>query len=373
MFKVLHKDTSTKARVGSLKTAHGTIKTPFFMTVATKACWKHLDANDIIAMGYKNIICNGLLLYLKPGLKVIKKQGGLHTFMQFPHSIFTDSGGFQTLSDDLHIEITDKGIWFKSPFDGTKHFITPKSAIEYQHALGSDVHMCLDHMPRYNDTKQTIITSVNRTHQWAAICKQTIEKQNQHLSKAKRHLLFGIAQGGTYKDLRAESIQHMLDLNMDGIAYGGLAIGEPLNKMHRVIKATRSMIPDNKPVYLMGVGSPVELLESIALGIDMFDSVFPTRNARHNTLFTMKGNLIIKKVIHANDTKPIEKDCDCYTCKNFTRSYIHHLQRRNEHLGLRLCQIHNLRFMQRLIDATRFHIEKGTFNSLITKMKKAYA
>jgi len=368
MFKLIHKDKTTNARIGKLKTSHGTVETPFFMPVATKACWKHMDANDIKQIGHKTIICNALLLYLKPGLKAINKHGTLHDFMKFKGTIFTDSGGFQTLSDELYIKITDKGILFKSPFDGTEQLVTPELATEYQFKLGSDIAMCFDHMPRCNDTKQDVKKAVERTYKWAKICKKT----HDNLDKNNKQLIFGISQGGTFKDLRLKSLKQMIELDFDGIAYGGLAIGEPLDKMHKVIQQTKSIIPEDKPTYLMGVGSPINLLDSIADGIEIFDSVFPTRNARHNTLFTWKGNLIIKKKMFAEDTKPIDENCNCYTCKNFSRSYLHHLLRVQEPLGLRLAQLHNLQFIHDLVKQARTAIKEDRFKNFKDQIIKVY-
>jgi len=362
MFKLIAKDGN--ARAGILKTTHCNITTPFFMPVATKTAVKYLDARDLEEIGIESIISNAFVLSLRPGIKTIKKAGGINKFMNFKNAIFTDSGGFQKIKDSFYIKSTDKGLHLKSPFDGKKILLTPKKLMHIQNILDSDVAMVIDEMPLHEQSKKEVALAVKRTHKWAQECIK------HH--KNKKQLLFGIAQGGLYPDLREESAKFISALDFDGYAFGGLAIGEPEKKTYRMINSQVQHFPENKPRYLMGVGSPVQLINAIAAGADCFDSTFPTQNARHNTLFTSKGKLIIKNSRYKNDTSPIDKNCDCYICKNYSRSHIRHLIKMGEANGLRYATYHNIYFLNNLMKQIRKAIKEKRFNKFKKDFIKRY-
>ena len=352
-FSVSCEDSSTKARAGKLRTAHGTVETPCFMPVATKASVKTLASDELLELGFEAIICNALVLYLKPGVEVIAQQGGLHRFMNFHHTIFTDSGGFQALRREFKPEFTRRGIAFRSPFDNSRHVFSPELCIAVQEALGSDVAMTLDDCPPYGEARERYVESVARTTRWARQCKSAHSCDGQ--------LLFAIAQGGTFADLRRESAEQLAKLDFDGYGIGGLSIGEPHGTMLEMLEVSISALPEEKPRYLMGLGSPVEVLEAIARGVDIFDSAFPTRNARHSAVYTRQGKYSITKAKHLRSDLPLEEGCTCYTCRNYTRAYVSHLMRSGEALGMRLVTLHNLHFMQRLMRDARRAIRKGEF------------
>lgn len=339
MFKIKNKD--GHARAGILKTAHGKVETPFFMPVATKTAVKYLDPRDLQEIGIQAIIANAFVLSLRPGLNTIKKSHGIHKFMNFKNTIFTDSGGFQKIKDSFYIKSTDKGLHLKSPFDGKKQLLTPKKVMDIQNTINSDVAMVLDEMPLHSQSRKQIELAVKRTHKWAEEC---LKHHNN-----KKQLLFGISQGGLYPDLREKSAKFIGSLAFDGFAFGGLAIGEPEKQTYKMINAQVQHFPEEKPRYLMGVGNPAQLINAISAGADCFDSTFPTQNARHNTLFTSKGKLIIKNSKYKNDLKPIDKNCNCYICKNYTRAHIRHLMKMTEPNGLRYCTYHNIYFIRNLM------------------------
>jgi queuine tRNA-ribosyltransferase len=343
------------ARTAILETAHGKIETPSFKPVATKGAVKLITTTELDEMGVQELISNAFILYLRPGLEIIEDHGGLHKFMFWNNSIFTDCGGFQVMSlyDEFKPKVHDKGIEFKSPFDGTKHLLTPEKTMEIEQRLGSDVAMALDHMPLAGCTKQEAIESLKHTHKWMEDCRK--------IHKHDKQLLFGIAQGGIFPDLRKKSIEFIDSLNFDGIAFGGLAIGEPKEKMFEMIKLSSENCSKNKPRYAMGIGCPSDLLKCIELGVDTFDSVFPTRNARHGSLFTRKGPINIDNSRFKQDYKPIDPECDCKVCKRYTRSYFYHLFKRNEPLGLRLASYHNLYFIQKMMKEVRKAISNNEF------------
>jgi len=365
MFEITSEDKA--ARTGILKTAHGKIKTPFFMPVATKGAVKFIDFQELTTIGAECIISNSLLLHLKPGLDVIKKAGGLHKFYNWKHGIFTDSGGFQSLDDFFLQNTNQKGADFRSPFDGKTQLITPEKAMDIQLALGSDVAMCLDDVPRFNDTLQVTRSKTLRTHTWAKICKE------YHDQKKDGQLLFGIAQGGMSKELRKKSIQFITGLDFEGIAIGGLAIGEPIKTMYDMLRASVPHIPKEKPRYLMGVGSPEDLLECISLGVDCFDSTFPTQNARHSTLLTWKGKLRLDRKEFSDDFRAVDQDCDCLACKNYSRAYIQHQLRANEAVGKKLATYHNLYFVQRLMEKCREAIRENKFEKFRKEFLAGYS
>ncbi|MFH1209264.1 MAG: tRNA guanosine(34) transglycosylase Tgt [archaeon] len=363
MFKLISQDNKSKseARYGVLKTKTCKIETPFFMPVATLGTGKFISSDDYIRMKVDAIICNAFILSLKPGLDVLEKIG-IHRFMDFDKVIFTDCGGFQ-ISREFFEKISKHGIHFKSPFNNEKHLITPKKIMEIQGKIGSDVAMALDDMSPYKASYKEASNSLINTHKWGEECLK---------HKNKNQLLFGIIQGNFYKDLRIKSARFMTSLDFDGIAIGGLAIGEPLEEMHKIISYVKPYLPKEKIRYLMGVGSPRELVKCIEQGIDCFDSVFPTQNARHNTLFTSSGKLFIDKSRYRHDFNPIDKECNCFVCKNFTRAYIYHLSNINEPIGKRYKSYHNLYFLQELMKRIRISIKENEFYKVKKEIFKMY-
>jgi len=362
MFKLIAKD--KEARTGILKTAHGKIETPFFMPVATKTAVKYLDPRDLEEIGVQAIISNAFVLSLRPGIDLIKKAEGIHKFMNFHNAIFTDSGGFQKIKDSFYIKSSDKGLQLKSPFDGKKFLLTPKELMKIQNTINSDAAMVLDEMPLHKQSRKEVELAVKRTHRWAEECIR--------YHKNKRQLLFGIAQGGLYPDLREKSAKFIGALNFDGFAFGGLAIGEPEKQTYKMINAQVKHFPENKPRYLMGVGNPAQLINAVSAGADCFDSTFPTQNARHNTLFTSKGKLVIKNSKYKNDLKPIDKNCKCYVCKNYTRAHIRYLMKMGEANGLRYCTYHNIYFINSLMKDIRSVIKENRFEKFKKEFLRKY-
>jgi queuine tRNA-ribosyltransferase len=372
MFEIKASDNKTSARTGSIRTAHGKIKTPFFMPVSTKGTVKYIDFEELKKIGTDCVISNSLLLYQKPGLKLIKKAGGLHKFYNWDKGIFTDSGGFQTLDEFFKQKSTHDGVYFNSPYSGKIELIKPEDSMNIQLTLRPDIAMCLDDVPLHNDNLQTTRSKTLTTHSWAKRCKEYHDEHNYE--GKKRQLLFGIAQGGMYKDLRKKSINFIKKQNFDGIALGGLAIGESIGTMFDMIKTSVPHIPKEKPRYLMGVGSPEDLLKCISLGVDCFDSTFPTQNARHGTIFTWNGKLKILNSKYKEDFSQLQDDCDCYVCKNYSKAYIHHLLKINEATGKKLASYHNLYFVQRLMEKIRQKIQDNKFEKFkedfISKYKR---
>jgi len=353
MFKIASKD--CQARTGILTIGKKQIKTPFFMPVTTKATAKFISFDDLREIGSDCVISNSYILSKRPGLKIIKKAGGLHKFCTWDRGIFTDSGGFQTLDGFFMQKSTDEGALMKDPYSGITKLLTPEESMDIQLTLGSDVAMCLDDVPKHDDSLQTTRSKTLRTHSWARRCIE------HHKKKRSKQLLFGIAQGGMHKDIRKKSIEFISDLGFDGIALGGLAIGEPVSTMFDMIEATIQHAPEDRPRYLMGVGSPQDLVKCIGLGVDCFDSTFPTQNGRHGTLFTFKGKLNIRRKEFSDDMAAIEADCKCQVCKTYTRAYIHHLLKVGESTGKRLASYHNLWFVQKLIEKSREAIDRQKF------------
>ncbi len=353
MYELIHTYKNTGARAGRLKTAHGIIDTPAFMPVATKATVKTLTPEELYDMGTQVVISNSFHLFLSPRMEVIQNAGGLHEFMNWRRTIFTDSGGFQMIRKDFPFKVSDEGIIYKNQRDGKKYSYTPEICLENQRILGSDVAMILDECPAYGSEYNVVEASVERTIQWA--------KRSKSVDKNDGQLFFAILQGGIFEELRKKCAEALLEMDFDGYGIGGLSIGEPKEIMNEVLKYSVPLVPKNKPRYLMGVGSPVELLEAIEAGIDIFDSAFPTRNARHGTLMTLKGNVDIARTRYALDFAPIDDDCACYTCRNYTRAYLHHLFRESELLALRLASIHNLHFIQTIVKGARKAILEDRF------------
>lgn len=369
-FEIRFEDKKTNARVGFLKTKKGIIETPFFMPVATKTAVKHISSLELKEMKCKAVISNSLILHLKPGEKLIKKFGGIGKFMNFEGINVTDSGGFQMYSPSLHIKNEEKGAWFRDPFQNKKIFITPEDAIRIQHDLNSEIAMCLDSMPLIENTKEEIENSVEKTTKWAIRCKKQHEILQKNKKYSERQLLFGITQGGVYEDLREKSAKELKELNFDGYSIGGLALGEKFEEQLEMIKIHKKIIGKEKVCYLMGVGSPREILEAISLGVDMFDSRFPTKCARHGLIFTSQGKLRLLKKEFLEDKNPLDKNCKCYVCKNYSRAYIRHLLKSDEALGKRLASYHNLFFIINLIEEVKKVIKKGNFYEFKKKFYK---
>jgi len=352
-FTVKAKDTGTAARVGLIKTAHGEIHTPAFLPVASQGSVKALTPEEVRQVGADIVLANTYHLYLRPGIDLIRKMGGLHHFMKWDGPILTDSGGFQAYSLSNLRRITDAGILFRSHIDGTEHLLTPEAAVLYQKALGVDVIMPLDECIGFTQERNVVEAALRRTHRWAALCLGTQISEDQ--------AMFGIVQGGIFQDLRRDSAEHLASLNFSGYALGGLAVGEPREMMYEVVEYTAGFLPRWKPRYLMGIGSPDELVECVSMGVDLFDCALPTRVARHGGLFTSSGRVNIGSSRFRFESGPVEEGCDCLACVQFSASYIHHLYRSGELLALRLGSIHNLRFVLRLMEELRQSILDGTF------------
>jgi queuine tRNA-ribosyltransferase len=361
MFEIVSEDADSSARFGKLYTEHGIVETPAFMPVATKGTVKTLTTTELHDMSTQAIITNAFHLYLRPGTDAIQDAGGLHKFMGWDKCIFTDSGGFQLIRKDFSLKSREKGVEIKSPVNGDVHLITPEICMKIQALLGSDVAMVLDDCPEFGVTRERVEESSRRTMEWAKKCKEAHDNEKQ--------LLFGIIQGGTFHDLRKKNSESLTALDFDGYGIGGLSIGEPKELMYEVLEYTVPLILKNKPRYLMGVGSPADLLRSISFGIDIFDSAFPTRNARHKTAWTKKGSYDIDKLKFSKIFTPIEEDCKCYTCQHYTVAYIHHLFKESELLGMRLLSIHNLYLVQELMKNARKAIENNEF----AEFRKGYA
>ncbi len=359
-FKVIKNSSETKARIGEIKTSHGKFKTPCFMPVATLGSVKTLSKEELDSLGVEVVLANAYHLYLRPGTAIVKKHGGLHQFMNWPKPILTDSGGFQVFSLARLRKINDKGVEFASHIDGSRHFFTPERAIKIQHDLGADIIMAFDECAPYPCDHEYANKAMERTHLWAKKCKAYHKKKNQ--------ALFGIIQGSVYKGLRQESAKFIVDLDFPGFAIGGVSVGESRKQMHQAIEWCEPYIPKNKPRYLMGVGEPVDLLESIDKGMDMFDCALPTRIARNGAVWTQKGRINLRNSHFKADKKPIENGCGCYACQNYSKSYIRHLICEKEILGIRLTTIHNLYFIFNLIKNARQAIRKNAFSNY----KKAF-
>ena len=360
MFELLQTDPSSKARLGRLTTAHGIVDTPVFMPVGTQASVKALDPRELTEMGTQIILGNTYHLSIRPGRDILRAAGGLHRFMSWTGPILTDSGGFQVFSlSDLR-QISEEGVTFKSHLDGSSHFFSPDKVVEIQRAIGSDIMMVLDECTPYPCDHNYAKLSNELTVRWAERCKAAAQK----IPAAYGHeqALFGIVQGSTYKDLRAESVKGLVPLEFDGYAIGGLAVGEPTESMYELTEFTAALLPSEKPRYLMGVGTPENLLECIARGVDMFDCVLPTRNGRNAMLFTRHGRINITNVQFKTDSSPVDEECECYGCRNFSRAYLRHLFQVKEILALQLASLHNLTMYLWLVKEARRHILSNDFS-----------
>ncbi|MEM7009136.1 MAG: tRNA guanosine(34) transglycosylase Tgt, partial [Thermodesulfobacteriota bacterium] len=320
-----------------------------------------ISSEEILDMGFQMIIANAYHLYLRPGHKRIEKLGGLHKFMNWNKPITTDSGGFQVLSLSQKRKITPDGIIFRSHIDGSEHFFTPQKCIEIQESLGVDIMMCLDECPPYPSTKDYMRKSIGLTSKWAKLCKGSKTKTD--------NAIFGIVQGGIYEDLRERSALELVDVGFDGYALGGLGIGEDSENTYDTTESTLEFLPADKPRYLMGIGKPEDIVTAVSKGVDLFDCVIPTRNARNGTLFTSHGKMVIKNAQFAEDERPIDEDCECYTCRNYSRAYLRHLFIAKETLVLRLLSHCNLYFYSELMKGIRSSIERGDFPNYLSKVK----
>jgi queuine tRNA-ribosyltransferase len=362
-FKLLRKDPSSGARLGRIYTTHGEVNTPVFMPVATQGTVKALIPETVQNLGAEMILANTYHLYLRPGYEIIKKLDGLHKFMNWGAPILTDSGGFQVYSLGALRKISDDGVIFKSHIDGSRHFISPELAIEIQEALGSDIMMCLDECTAYPVSFKEAEKSLALTLNWARRSK-TIKKNNEQA-------LFGIIQGGIYPDLRLRAVEDISrNIGFDGYAIGGLSVGETKEEMLSITSLTTPLLPDDKPRYLMGVGTPEDIVTCVDFGIDMFDCVIPTRCARHGLLFTNHEKVVIKHAQHRDDDSPLDDGCDCYTCRNYSRAYLRHLFMAKEILAMVLNTIHNVRYFMHLMERIRTAIRDGKYrefkNSFLT-------
>ena len=365
-YELKHICKQTGARRGVIHTPHGDIETPVFMPVGTQATVKAMTPEELKEDVKAQIILgNTYHLFLRPGSKIIREAGGLHKFMNWDRAILTDSGGYQVFSlGDLR-HITEEGVEFKSYLDGSKHFLSPEKVMEVENDLGSDIMMAFDECVQYPADYEYTKQSMERTTRWAARCKaahKNTEKQG----------LFGIVQGGMYKDLREISANDLVAMDFPGYAVGGLSVGEPKELMCEMLGFTTQFLPENKPRYLMGVGTPDYLIEAAIRGIDMCDCVLPTRIARNGTALTSHGKVVVRNATYERDWGTLDPECDCYTCKNYTRAYIRHLIKNNEILGVRLLSIHNLRFLTKLMERVRIEIENDNLENFKNEFYKKY-
>lgn len=340
------KEKHTGARLGKIETPHGTFETPMFMPVGTLASVKTMAPEELEEMGAGIILSNTYHLWLRPGEDIVDEAGGLHEFMNWDRGILTDSGGFQVFSLSDMRDIKEEGVHFRSHLDGSKLFLSPEKAIQIQNKLGSDIMMSFDECPPFDESYDYVKKSVERTSRWAERGLKAHEKLN-------KQGLFGIVQGAGFEDLRKQSAKDLVSMDFSGYSIGGLSVGEPKKEMYRVLDFTTPLLPENKPRYLMGVGTPDALIEGVIRGIDMFDCVLPTRIARNGTTMTSKGRVVIKNAEYARDYRPLDENCNCYTCRNYSRAYIRHLIKSDETFGLRLTSYHNLYFLLDLMKKVR--------------------
>jgi len=352
--EVIKRSADGRARAGVLHTPHGRLPTPVFMPVGTQASVKTVSPDELKALGAGIILGNTYHLYLRPGHDLIERAGGLHQFMSWDGAILTDSGGYQVFSLGPLRKITERGVEFRSHIDGSRHLFTPERVMEIQMAIGADIAMCFDECAPYPCDHDYAAKSAAMTTRWAERCLAAHNRGRQ--------ALFGIVQGSVYADLRRKSATDMVSLGFPGFGIGGLSVGEPKDVMYAMLDETVPCLPEDKPRYLMGVGSPDALLEGVARGVDMFDCVLPTRIARNGTVFTREGRIIVRDAAYAEDFRPLDPGCDCFTCQSFTRAYIRHLLKAGEVLGIRLTSIHNLRHLVRMMEEIRESIIDGSFD-----------
>lgn len=356
------------ARTGRLTLPHGEVETPIFMPVGTQATVKALSQEDLESIGAQIILGNAYHLYLRPGTETLEKAGGIHGFMHWNKPVLTDSGGFQVFSLSALNKITPEGVHFQSHLDGSRHLFTPAKAIDNQISIGADIIMCFDDCTAFPVTREKAEKSMRMTHDWAVQCRARWEER-----EATNQALFGIVQGSVFDDLRRESAAGLVDLDFPGYAIGGVSVGESKEEMIQAVECAAPCLPELKPRYLMGVGPPEDILNAIERGVDMFDCVMPTRNARNGSLFTSEGKLNIKNARYAQDFGPLDAACECIVCRTYTRAYLHHLYRAREILSLRLNTLHNLFFMLQLADSARKAIRDGRFLDFKRTFLQAYS
>jgi tRNA-guanine transglycosylase, queuosine-34-forming len=364
-YELIKKCKQTGARLGRVHTPHGSFDTPVFMPVGTQATVKGMSPDELKQMDAKIILSNTYHLYMRPGSEIVRDAGGLHGFMSWDRPILTDSGGFQVFSLSNLRDIKEEGVTFKSHIDGSKHFISPEIAIKIENDLGADIIMAFDECAPYPCEYDYARKSLERTTRWAERCKEA------HKNTEKQSL-FGIVQGSTYSDLRKQSAEELVKLDFPGYAIGGLSVGEPAEDMYKMLDCTVPLLPENKPRYLMGVGSPDYLIEGSIRGIDMFDCVLPTRIGRNGTVMTSQGRIIARDAKYARDYTSLDPECDCYACRNFTRAYIRHLIKANEVLGIRLTTWHNLNFLIVLMKNIRQAIIEDRLGDFRKEFFKSY-
>ena len=352
-FELIKKDLQTSARLGKMITPHGTVQTPAFMPVGTQGTVKAMRPEEIQNCGAEILLSNTYHLYLRPGHEIIRRMGGLHSFMNWPGPILTDSGGFQVYSLAALRKIGPDGVMFQSHIDGSKHFLTPQKAVLIQEALGSDIMMCLDECTPYPATRKQTSDSLDLTVKWAGLCRKAKTNPEQ--------ALFGIVQGGAYMDLRRQALEQIVPIGFDGYALGGVSVGEPKDIMQAITDEIAPLLPSEKPRYLMGVGTPADIVYGVSRGIDLFDCVIPTRSARHGLLFTNSEKIVIKNARWREDNNPLDETCDCYTCKNYSRGYLRHLYVAGEILAMILNTIHNIRHYMRLMEKIRAAVSGNHF------------
>ena len=357
-FRVTARDPGSAARAGLLETPHGAVETPAFMPVASQGTVKGLTHAQVESLGAEIILVNSYHLFLRPGVDVVEALGGLHAFISWPHPILTDSGGFQIYSLSPLVHVTDEGVRFASHLDGTKILLRPEDVVDLQLRLGTDVLMCLDHFPPYPYSDEALKESVRLTGLWA---RRSKARFSEHETGQQ---LWGISQGGVHADLRTRSIEGLLEQDFSGYAYGGLGIGEPKTQLFETLELGHGLLPADRPRYLMGMGYIEDIVEAVARGVDLFDCVLPTRNARNGTLFTSQGRVAIKNVKYARDGGPLDEACSCTTCRNFSRAYLRHLYERDEITSAVLNTIHNLHFYLDIFRKIRHSISSNSFSSL---------
>ena len=363
-FETIKQDERTGARAGVFHTPHGDIETPVYMPVGTQATVKGVLPRDLKEVGAQIILANTYHLYMRPGDELVKAAGGLHKFMNWDRPILTDSGGFQVFSLAQLRNITEEGVAFASHMDGARIFMSPESSMRIQSKLASTIAMAFDECPSSVAERGYIEQSCARTVRWLYRCRDEMARLNaQEETINRRQMLFGINQGGIYGDIRVENMKQIAELDLDGYAIGGLAVGESAEEMYGIIETVEPFMPADRPRYLMGVGTPVNILEAVERGVDFFDCVMPSRNARHGNLFTSVGFLNLNNRKYFDDDRPIDPDCDCPACRSYSRAYIRHLFKARELLGMRLCVLHNLYFYNRLMEDIRRHIEAQTFSA----------
>jgi queuine tRNA-ribosyltransferase len=361
MFKLLHQDKNSKARLGRLTTAHGEIDTPCFMPVGTQATVKTLSPRDLEECGAQIVLSNAYHLFLRPGIEVIKKAGGLHKFMSWGKPILTDSGGYQIFSLALLRKVSDRGVEFQSHIDGLKHLLTPEDVVGIQKDFGSDIIMPLDECVHYPCAKDHAQIAMKRTIDW-------VKRSKAIAGLCSNQFLFAIVQGATYEDLRKECAKQLVELDFSGYAIGGVSVGEPKDLRYNIVGFTTELLPKDKPRYLMGVGLPQDIIQGMDKGVDMFDCVVPTRYGRNGTAFTSVGKLTVRNAPYIEDFTPLDPQCGCYTCKNFNRAYLRHLFNTEELLGLRLVSLHNIYFFLDMMNQAREAIKQDRF----TEFKKEF-